>query len=351
VKAASAAPRLTQEVSCAGCAAKIPIQVLQRILGSLPPPPRSPRLLVGPETWDDAGVYRLSATLALVQTVDFFTPMVDDPYDFGAIAAANAVSDVYAMGGTPKLALSILCYPAEGGDPAVLRDIVRGGADTLRGAGVLILGGHSVRDPEMKFGYAVTGEVHPKRIVTNATARRGDLLVLTKPIGTGILATALKRGALSRPALLRMTRTMTTLNREASAAMRASGASAATDVTGFGLLGHARNVARASRKTLRIWSQAVPLFPETLDLAARGYTSAGLKSNREAVEPDVAWGEDVPEPVRLALVDPQTSGGLLIAVAPSRADSLMRRLARARQRGAIIGEVLSRGRVPLEVAS
>jgi selenide,water dikinase len=343
--------RLTQEVSCSGCAAKIPIQVLQRVLGSLPPPPRSPKLLVGPETWDDAGVYRVSASLALVQTVDFFTPMVDDPYDFGAVAAANAVSDVYAMGGDPKLALSILCFPADGGDPRVLRDIVRGGADLLRKAGVLILGGHSVRDPEMKFGYAITGEVHPKRIFTNAGAKRGDLLVLTKPIGTGILATALKRGALPPASLARMTKVMTTLNRAASAAMRASGAHAATDVTGFGLLGHARNVARASRKTLRIWSQAVPLLPGTLSLAAEGHTSAGLKSNREAVEPDVAWEEGVAEPVRLALVDPQTSGGLLIAVPPARAGALMTRLARARVKAAIVGEVRPAGGRLLEVAS
>jgi selenide,water dikinase len=345
------AVRLTQEVSCAGCAAKIPIQILQRVLGALPPAPRSPRLLVGPETWDDAGVYRVSAKLALVQTVDFFTPMVDDPYDFGAIAAANAVSDVYAMGGDPKLALSILCYPADAPNPQVLRDIVRGGADLLRRAGVLILGGHSVRDPEMKFGYAVTGEVHPKRVFTNATAKRGDLLVLTKPIGTGILATALKREALSAASLREMTRLMKTLNRAASLAMRASGAHAATDVTGFGLLGHARNVARASKKTIRIWSQAVPFLKGALDLAAQGYTSAGLQSNREAVEPDVTWEDGVPGPVRLGLVDPQTSGGLLIAVAPSRADSLMRRLARARVKGAIVGEVLSPGRRLLEVAS
>jgi len=346
-----AAARLTQQVSCAGCAAKIPIQVLQRILGSLPPPPASPRLLVGPETWDDAGVYRMSSTLALVQTVDFFTPMVDDPYDFGAIAAANAVSDVYAMGGIPKLALSIVCYPAEHGDPSTLREIVRGGADTLRRAGVLILGGHSVRDAEMKFGYAVTGEVHPKRIFTNATAKQGDLLVLTKPIGTGILATALKRDALPPSSLRTMTRLMTTLNRAASEAMRAARAHAATDVTGFGLLGHARNVARASRKTIRIWSHAVPYLPGTLELAGAGYTSTGLHSNREAIDPDVAWDPGVAEPVRLALVDPQTSGGLLISIKPSRTDALMRRLARARIKAAIVGEVLPPGRRPLEVAS
>jgi len=345
------AARLTQQVACAGCAAKIPIQVLEQILGALPAPPRSPRLLVGPQSWDDAGVYRMSSTLALVQTVDFFTPMVDDPYDFGAIAAANAVSDVYAMGGTPTLALSILCFPAETGDPAVLREIVRGGADILREAGVLVLGGHSVRDPEIKFGYAVTGEVHPKRVVTNAGARRGDLLVLTKPIGTGILATALKRGLLPGPLLKAMTVQMKTLNRSAANAMLAVRPSAATDVTGFGLLGHARNVARASGKTLRIWSAAVPLLPGTLDFASQGVASSGLKSNRDSIDPDVAWDEAVPEALRQTLVDPQTSGGLLIAVPPSRADALMRRLARARVNAAAVGEVLPRGERLLEVAA
>ena len=348
---AAEAPRLTQLVQCAGCAAKIPIQVLQEILGALPAPPRSPRLLIGPETWDDAGVYKMSATLALVQTVDFFTPMVDDPYDFGAIAAANAVSDVYAMGGSPKLALSILCFPAETGNPAVLRQIVRGGADTLRRAGVLILGGHSVRDPEIKFGYAVTGEVHPKRVVSNAGAKKGDLLVLTKPIGVGILATALKRELLSRPLLQAMTRQMKTLNRAASEAMVASGVHAATDVTGFGLLGHARNVARASKNTIRIWSSAVPLLPGVLELAAQGATSSGLHSNREAIDPDVAWAGGIPEPLRLALVDPQTSGGLLIAVPSSKTEALHRRLKRSKCSAAVVGEVLAPGRRALEVTA
>jgi selenide,water dikinase len=348
---AAAAPRLTQQVACAGCAAKIPIQVLTQILGSLPPPLRSSRLLVGPETWDDAGVFRVSANLALVQTVDFFTPMVDDPYDFGAIAAANALSDVYAMGGTPKTALAVLCFPAEDGDPTVLRDIVRGGAAMLRRAGVVVVGGHSVRDPEIKFGYAVTGEVHPKRVITNAGARRGDLLVLTKALGVGILATALKRGLLSPSLLSRMTRQMKTLNRAAAVAMSASKTHAATDVTGFGLLGHARNLARASGKTLRIWSRAVPVLPGALEFAARDVVPGGLRTNREAVDPDVAWGGSVPEALRRVLVDPQTSGGLLIAVPSSGADALRRRLARSRVAFAVVGEVAARGSRPIEVVS
>ena len=348
---AASTPRLTQQVACAGCAAKIPIQVLTEILGSLPAQPRSSRLLVGPETWDDAGVYRVNAKLALVQTVDFFTPMVDNPYDFGAIAAANAVSDVYAMGGVPKTALSILCFPGDGGDPGVLRDIVRGGADLLRRAGVLVLGGHSVRDPEIKFGYAVTGEVHPKKVVTNAGARKGDLLILTKPLGVGILATALKRELLPAPLLATMTRQMKTLNQAAAAAMTSSGVHAATDVTGFGLLGHARNLARASRKTIRIWSSAVPVLPGALEFAAQDVVSAGLKSNRESIDPDVAWDEAVPEPLRRVFVDPQTSGGLLIAIPSSRTEALLRRLKRSRVAASVVGEVAAKGARMIEVTA
>ena len=345
------APRLTQQVACAGCAAKIPIQVLEQVLGALPKPPRSPRVLVGPETWDDAGVYKISPSLAVVQTVDFFTPMVDDPYDFGGIAAANAVSDVYAMGGTPKLALSILCFPADTGDPDVLRNIVRGGADVLREAGIVVLGGHSVRDPEIKFGYAVTGEVHPKKVVTNAGAKAGDVLVLTKPIGVGILATALKRGLLDAASLRAMTKQMKTLNRAAAEAMAAVGAHAATDVTGFGLLGHSRNIARASRKTIRIWSRTVPFLPRVLELAAEGVVPGGLISNREALDPHVSWGDGVPEAIRHALVDPQTSGGLLMAVPPSRTDRMLARLSRARVSATVVGEVLPKRAHALEVTA
>jgi len=305
-------------------------------------------VLVGPETWDDAGVFRLSPTRALVQTVDFLTPVVNDPFDYGRIAAANALSDVYAMGGAPLTALSIVCYP-ERGDMSVLGDILRGGSDTLAKAGVALLGGHTVRDPEIKFGFAVTGEVHPKRIVTNAGAKRGDLLVLTKPLGTGILATALKRRLLPDAALARMTAQMATLNRAAALAMRAAGASAATDVTGFGLLGHALNVARASKKTLRIWSGAVPLLPGVLEFARAGVAPAGLHSNLAYASPHVAFDEGVAEPLRMALADPQTSGGLLIAVSPRRASALMRRLTRAKVEAAVIGETLARGRKPIEV--
>ena len=306
-------------------------------------------VLVGPETWDDAGVFRLSPTRALVQTVDFITPVVNDPFDYGRIAAANALSDVYAMGGVPITALSIVCYP-EKGDMGVLGEILRGGADTLARARVALVGGHTVRDPEIKFGFAVTGEVHPKRVVTNAGAKRGDLLVLTKPLGVGILATALKRRLLPDEDLARMTAQLTTLNGAAAAAMVTAGASAATDVTGFGLLGHALNLARASKKTLRIWSAAVPILPRVLDYARDGVAPAGLWSNLGYAAPDVRFDEGVPEPMRMALADPQTSGGLLIAIAPKRASKLMAALKRAKIQAAVIGEVLTSGRQPIEVS-
>ncbi|TMQ60452.1 MAG: selenide, water dikinase SelD [Candidatus Eisenbacteria bacterium] len=349
-QARNEAVRLTEQVSCAGCAAKLSPLDLRDVLSALPAAPRSKGVLVGPETWDDAGVFRISATRALVQTVDFFTPMVNDPFDFGRIAAANALSDVYAMGGTPMTALSIVCYP-ESGDMKVLGEILRGGAELLKQARVALMGGHSVRDKEMKFGFAVTGEVHPKRIISNAGAASGDMLVLTKPLGVGILATALKQRLLTEATIRLMTTQMATLNRAAGEAMQAVGVSAATDVTGFGLLGHALNVARASRKTIRIWSAAVPVLPGVLEFAARGVAPGGLMTNAAYTTPDVTFDAGVPEPLRKVLVDPQTSGGLLIAVRPSRATALMRRLTRGRVSATVVGEVLPRRTRWLEVAA
>ncbi len=307
-------------------------------------------VLIGPETWDDAGVFRLSPTRALVQTVDFITPVVNDPYDYGWIAAANSMSDVWAMGGTPITALSIVAYP-EKGDMGVLGTILRGGGDALKEAGVALLGGHTVRDPEIKFGFAVTGEVHPKKIVSNARAKRGDVLVLTKPLGTGILATALKRRLLPDADLRRLTKQLQMFNEAGAKAMQTVGVSAATDVTGFGLLGHALNVARASKKTLRIWSGAVPVLPSVLEFARAGVAPAGLRSNRDYVEPHVVFDEGVPETLRMAFADPQTSGGLLIAVPAKKAAALMRALTKARVDAAVIGEVRAPGRVPIEVGA
>ncbi len=344
------AVRLTEQVSCAGCAAKLSPVDLKDVLSVLSGAPRFKGVLVGPETWDDAGVFRISPTRALVQTVDFFTPMVNDPFEFGRIAATNALSDVYAMGGTPLTALSIVCFP-ESGDMEILREILRGGAETLKRARVALMGGHSVRDKEIKFGFAITGEVHPKRIVSNARAKAGDILVLTKPLGVGILATALKQRLLSDDLVRRMTEQMATLNRAAGEAMQAAGASAATDVTGFGLLGHALNVARASKKTLRIWSTAVPILPGVVGFAERDVVPGGLITNAAYVAPHVLYEEGVPEALRKVFVDPQTSGGLLIAISPSRGKALMRLLARAKVAAAVVGEVLPRRSRPLEVAA
>jgi selenide,water dikinase len=340
---------LTEQVSCAGCAAKLSPLDLKDVLSVLRGP-KPKGVLVGPETWDDAGVFRISASRALVQTVDFFTPMVNDPFQFGRIAATNALSDVYAMGGTPVTALSIVCYP-ESGDMEILREILRGGAETLKRARVALMGGHSVRDKEIKFGFAVTGEVHPKRIVSNAGAKAGDLLVLTKPLGVGILATALKQRLLSESLVRTMTQQMTTLNEAAGRAMQAVGVSAATDITGFGLLGHALNVARASGKTLRIWSAAVPILPSVVGFAERDVVPGGLHTNAAYAAPHVAFDEGVPEALRRVFVDPQTSGGLLIAVRPSRGKALLGRLARAKMAAAVIGEVRPRGRRPIEVVA
>ena len=324
---------------------------LRAALSALPRGPKPRRLLVGPESWDDAGVWRLTPTLAVVQTVDFITPIVDDPYDFGRIAAANALSDVYAMGGRPTLALTIVGFPSETADPRILRWMLRGGATALAEAGVTLMGGHSVRDREMKLGFAVTGEVHPKRIVTNAGARAGDVLVLTKPVGTGILATALKRGRLARADLRLLTGTMAALNAEAADAMRRAGVRAATDVTGFGLLGHALNLARASRRTLRIWGPSVPFLPGATDLAAEGVYAAGLEANLRYVDREVLWPREIPLGLRRLLADPQTSGGLLMATPPERVAALLARLRRRGVAAAVIGEVRSRGRRPLEVTA
>lgn len=278
-----------------------------------------PRLLVGIETSDDAGVFQLSETLALVQTVDFFTPIVDDPYWFGRIAAANALSDVYAMGGTPLTALNIVGFPDGQLPLEVLGEILRGGGDAAQEAGVAILGGHSVRDPELKFGMAVTGTVHPAEIVTNTGARPGDVLFLSKPLGTGLLTTALKRGALQESELEDATRVMATLNLLAGQVLRRLGVRGATDITGFGLLGHALELARGSGVTLELEAAALPHFPGVLELAGRGFLPGGGKVNREHVSPHVTFAESVSESYRVLMVDPQTSGGLLMAVPEARA--------------------------------
>src|SRR5262245_61244061 len=274
---------------------------------------RDRRVLVDHSSMDDAGVYAYGRGEALVQTVDFFTPVVDDPYDFGQIAAANSLSDVYAMGGRPVTALALLCFPDAELPPEVLRDILRGGQDKMKEAGASILGGHSVRDPELKFGYAVTGVVRRRDLLTNAGARAGDRLVLTKPLGTGVLSTALKQQKLEAALARKVARQMATLNRRAAEAAVEFGARAATDVTGFGLLGHAVQMAEASRVTFRLTPSPRWFLPRTLELAAAGVAPAGLFKNHDFYLDRVDPGR-MSEPMRLALFDPQTSGGLLVAV-------------------------------------
>ncbi len=282
-----------------------------------------PRILVDASTRDDAAVYQLTPDRAIVATVDFFTPIVDDAYDFGRIAAANALSDIYAMGATPLLALNLVGWPRDTLPYELLGDVLRGGADIAREAGAFVLGGHSVDDPEPKYGMVAIGEVHPNRIVTLANAQGGDVLVLTKPIGTGVLTTALKRDLASAADLADAVTSMATLNAGGARAMLANGAHAATDVTGFGLLGHLHNMLAASGVSAEIDAASVPLLAKAADLAASGAIPGGTKRNREALTDTVRFDAAVPETIRVLLFDAQTSGGLLIAVPPNRADSLL----------------------------
>lgn len=309
-----------------------------------------PNVLVGFDTSDDAGVYRVADELALVQTVDFFTPIVDDPFNFGAIAASNSLSDVYAMGGRPLSALSIVAYPAQG-NPEVLEQILRGGLEKMAEAGCTVIGGHSIRDDELKFGYAVTGVIHPERIWRNVGARAGDVLLLTKPLGTGLIATALKAGQAEAAAVAAAVATMTMLNRMASEALLeldrdGTAVHAVTDVTGFGLLGHAREMAAGSKVSFELDHQQIEALPGALDAARAGHIAGGLKNNRAWLEGCVEFDDRVPEEWRLLLYDPQTSGGLLVAIAEASAEAAIEAL---RVRGVAvrrIGRVVEK-RAPL----
>jgi selenide,water dikinase len=307
---------------------------LDKVLSALPRF-ANPNVLVGFDTADDAGVFLINADLALVQTVDFFTPIVDDPLTFGAIAAANALSDVYAMGGAPLSALSIVAFPADG-DMEVLGEIMRGGLEKMREAECALLGGHSVADPEIKFGYAVTGTVHPARIKANSGAQAGDALVFTKALGTGVIGTALKRGIASPESVEAATRSMLMLNREACAAMLRFDVHACTDVSGFGMIGHAREVALASGVTLEIETAAVPLLPGALDAVKAGAIPGGLKNNREFASCAVDAKPSIDGALLDLLYDPQTSGGLLIALPERDAAALERILPRARRMGRVV---------------
>ena len=304
------------------------------------PLPTDPRILVDAATRDDAAVFQVAPDRALVATVDFFTPIVDDAYDFGRIAATNAFSDVYAMGAAPLFALNIVGWPRERLPLELLGDVLRGGADVARAAGAFVVGGHSVDDPEPKYGMVVIGEVHPDHVVTIAGARPGDALVLTKPIGTGILTTALKRDLLPAASLVDAVAAMTTLNAGASRAMLAVGAHAATDVTGFGLLGHLRNMLEASGVAAELELARVPVLPHAREMLARDAVPGGTRRNLESVAPSVRFSDSVGPADRLLLADAQTSGGLLIALDGERVERLQEALAReGLPRAALIGRV------------
>ena len=298
-----------------------------------------PNVLVGHATSDDAGVYRISADLALVQTVDFFTPVVDDPYDFGRIAAANALSDVYAMGGTPITALNIAAFPVEELGTDILARILEGGAAVAAEAGVVILGGHTIKDDEPKYGLAVTGTIHPDHVVTNAGACPGDLLLLSKPVGTGILTTARKRDVIDDGALAPAITMMARLNDRAARAMLAHGVHGATDVTGYGLVGHGGEMARASGVALALDAARVPLFDGVLELIAQGSVPGGTRDNLAEHASFARYADDVAEAHRIALSDAQTSGGLLIAIPPDGARRVLDELS-GFGGAAVVGEVL-----------
>jgi selenide, water dikinase len=323
--------------------------VLDSVLGKLARQ-HDPNVLIGFETADDAGVYQLTPELALVQTVDFFTPIVDDPYIFGQIAATNALSDVYAMGGRPLSALTLVCFP-DGGELKVLEEMLAGGLSKMVEADCTVIGGHSIRDDELKLGYAVTGTVHPQRVLANSGARAGDRLIFTKAIGTGVVSTAIKRGKAEVAWVRDAVRSMTTLNR-AAAEVIAGGfeVHGLTDVTGFGFLGHAREMAMASSVSLRIQAARVPLLEGAVQCVRAGMVPGGLKANRNFAEGCVEYADDVPEDIRTLLYDPQTAGGLLIALAASDAEQLLSQLGSAGISAAEVGEVVPKQKPLIAVA-
>lgn len=375
--------RLTETVKAGGCASKLSPAVLDQVLGKLPRQHDS-NVLVGFDHADDAGVYRITPDLALVQTVDFFTPMVDDPYTFGQIAATNALSDVYAMGGRPITALALVCFPAKG-DLEVLEQILAGGLSKMMEAKCTVVGGHSIRDEETKFGYSVTGLIDPERIFTNGGAEPGDRLLFTKALGTGVISTAIKKGTAKPSWIEAATRSMTTLNKNAAEiitafcynttkhlgtaalgrpAERSSAASnqppttrdqrpvhSVTDVTGFGLIGHAREMALASNVSLLFHIHKIPVIEGALDCIRAGDIPGGLKNNRDFAECTVGYDEAIPEESKTILFDPQTAGGLLIAAAAEHSPNLLRDLKAAGIPAVEVGEVLERTKPLIAIAA
>jgi len=302
-----------------------------------------PNVLVGFDTADDAGVYQLTPELALVQTVDFFTPIVDDPYVFGQIAATNALSDVYAMGGRPISAMTLVCFP-EAGDVSILEQMLAGGLSKMVEANCTVIGGHSIKDDEIKLGYSVTGTVHPGRVLTNSGAKPGDRLIFTKAIGTGVISTAIKRGHAEPAWVQGAVQAMTTLNKRGAEVVTSGGFAvhAMTDVTGFGLIGHLREVARGSGVSVRLFASKVPLLEGSLECVRHGCVPAGLKANRGFAEGCVEYADDVQEDVRTLLYDPQTAGGLLISVAEADAGRMIGQLNDAGVNAVEIGEVVEK---------
>ena len=304
--------------------------------------PTDENVIVGLDRSDDAGVYRVNDDLALIQTVDFFTPIVDDPYWFGQIAAANALSDVYAMGGTPKTAMNLVGFPLEKMDISILREIIQGGVDKIKEAGVVLLGGHSVDDPELKYGLSITGFIHPDRVLTKQNLKAGDKLILTKPLGTGIVNTAIKGGLASQETIERVTRLMARLNRKPAEIMSRYEVHACTDITGFGLLGHLAEMVTGSGQSIRLLGDAIPMIPEAREYGQMGFVPAGAYRNREFREGMVEFGRSVDRLTQDILFDPQTSGGLLISVSRDVSEALVRELkSDCVPEAVIIGEVMS----------
>jgi selenide,water dikinase len=337
--------RLTGMVQSGGCAAKLSPDILFNALRKLPVS-RHPNLLVGLSQPDDAGVYKLSPEIAIIQTVDFFPPIVDEPYLFGQIAAANALSDVYAMGGTPITAMNVVGFPASKFPIYVLRQMLRGGMDKIQESGAVLVGGHTINDTELKYGLSVTGTVHPDKIITNSHARPGDCLILTKPLGTGVYTSALKAGRLKQEQMKHVIKSMLMLNKTAAEAIvyphtKDFGVGACTDVTGFSLIGHSYLMATNSNVSMVIDHKAVPYFPGALALARAGFTSCGTRNNRESYERYVSIPKDLPEETVNLLFDPQTSGGLLISVTQNKAQLLLKRLKdKGIKQASIIGRVI-----------
>ncbi|GMK45348.1 selenide, water dikinase SelD [Paenibacillus glycanilyticus] len=333
--------KLTSYSTKGGCGCKIGPGDLSQVIRSLPVPVADPNLLVGIDTSDDAGVYKLSDDLALVQTVDFFTPIVDDPYSFGQVAAANAISDIYAMGGRPLTALNIVAFPIKTLDKQVLADILRGAGDKMKEAGITLVGGHSIDDNEPKFGLAVTGLIHPDKVRTNAGSVPGDKLILTKPIGVGILTTSIKKDKLSDEEVQRVTDVMAALNKTAAETMEPYHVHACTDVTGFGLIGHSLEMAKGSGVGIRIHAKEVPVLPRVRELAEEGFVPGGTKNNFAHVQDSITFPDTLDQIGQWILCDAVTSGGLLISVEGSQAEELLGKLKQSGVEAAIIGETVA----------